>query len=196
MIRAVIFDVGGVITKEFPGFKILAGKLGIDYNLIVKVWNENEIKIHEHKMPIENFLNIVKEKAKITTDIVAAWEKIYFETMNVDVDVLRIIKKLKDKYKLIIISNAAEFHARQIRRKGVYSHFDNVFLSYAVGIAKPQKGIFAHALKELQLTADECVFIDNDEKNIAAANALGFKTINFKNAEQLTGELKKLGVSV
>src|SRR3989344_3703814 len=141
MIRAVIFDVGGVITKNFNGFKILASELNIDYNLIVSIWNEHKIEIHTHNMTIEDFLNIVKNQTKIKDDIVSAWERIYFENIDLDASVLEIIEKLKGKYKLIIISNAAEFHAKQIRLKGVYSHFEKAFLSYSVGIVKPQKGI-------------------------------------------------------
>ena len=80
--------------------------------------------------------------------------------------------------------------------KGVYSHFDVVVLSYQVGLAKPQKEIFEHALKELRLKAGECVFIDDKIENIAAAKSLGFKAIHFKDAEQLASELKGLGVSI
>ena len=196
IIKAIIFDVGGVITKDFNGFGMLASKLNIDYDLIVRIWKENSTKIHEHKSTIENFLDIVKEKSKIDADIIGTWEKIYYENIELDAGVLSILKKLHGKYKLIVISNAAEFHARQIRKKGVYSHFDRVFLSHEVGIKKPQRGIFEHALKELKLNADECVFIDNDEENIAAATELGFKAINFKNAEHLATELKRLGVGV
>jgi putative hydrolase of the HAD superfamily len=196
MIKAIIFDVGGVITKDFPGFKILAEKLGIDYNLIVRVWKENETEIHKHKMTTEDFLNIVKEKTKLNADIVGTWEKIYSENLELDQDVLKIIENLKGKYKLAIISNVSELHARLKRGMEFYSHFDAAILSHEVGAIKPQKEIFAHALKKLNLRAYECIFIDDKAENIAAAKALGFTAINFKNAEQLASELKALGVDI
>ena len=69
-------------------------------------------------------------------------------------------------------------------------------MSYKIGIVKPQKGIFEHALKELKLSASECVFIDDDEKNITAAKSLGFKAIHFKNNKQLAEDLELLGIAV
>ncbi len=196
MIKAIIFDVGGVITKNFNGFGILASKLEIDFDLIVKIWNKHKLDIHEHRMTIEDFLNIVKERAKIKANIVDTWEKVYYENLDIDSDVLKIIEKLKDKYELAVISNTAELHAKLIRKKGVYSHFDKVFLSYEIRIAKPQKEIFMHALKELKLNSNECVFVDNNAKNLAAAKNLGFSIINFQNAKQLAYELKSLGTKL
>ena len=123
MIKAVIFDVGGVITKtkNVGGFRILAEKLNISYDLILKTWKENNTKIHEHKMTVEDLLEIVKTQSKIRTDIVGAWENIYYADIECDNDVLKIIEKLKDKYRLAIISNSAEFHSRLREKKGVYS---------------------------------------------------------------------------
>ncbi|MBI4095934.1 MAG: HAD family phosphatase [DPANN group archaeon] len=196
MIRAVIFDVGGVVTKDFNGFGILAKKLNIDLDLIITVWNKYKLDIHEHKSTIENFLKIVKEQAKIDADIISTWEKIYYDNLDIDGDVLKIIEKLKGRYKLAVISNTADLHAKLIRKKGVYSHFDKVFLSYEIKIAKPQKGIFIHALKELKLNPADCVFIDNNIKNLSTAKNLGFATINFQNAKQLAGDLKSFGVAL
>ncbi len=196
MIKAIIFDVGGVITKNVGGFKILAEQLNIDYDLIVKIWNENNAKLDTHKMTTEEFLNIVKTKSKIKSDIIGAWKNIYYNFIECDADVLKIIEKLKAKYRLAIISNATEFHSKLKLEKGVYSHFDVVVLSYQVGLAKPQKEIFEHALNKLKLNAGECIFIDDKIENIAAAKSLGFKAIHFKDAEQLASELKGLGVSI
>ena len=51
--------------------------------------------------------------------------------------------------------------------------FDTVVLSGEVGMRKPEKEIFLHAAQTLGLAPAECVFIDDMEANVAAAQACG-----------------------
>ncbi len=51
--------------------------------------------------------------------------------------------------------------------------FDTVVLSGEVGMRKPEKEIFLHAAQTLGLTPAECVFVDDMEANVAAAQACG-----------------------
>jgi len=51
--------------------------------------------------------------------------------------------------------------------------FDTVVLSGEVGMRKPEKEIFFHAAATLGLAPAECVFIDDMEANVAAAQACG-----------------------
>ena len=51
--------------------------------------------------------------------------------------------------------------------------FDTVVLSGEVGMRKPEKEIFLHAAQTLGLAPAECVFVDDMEPNVAAAQACG-----------------------
>ena len=51
--------------------------------------------------------------------------------------------------------------------------FDTVVLSGEVGMRKPEKEIFLHAAETLGLAPAECVFVDDMEANVAAAQACG-----------------------
>ena len=51
--------------------------------------------------------------------------------------------------------------------------FDTVVLSGEIGMRKPEKEIFFHAAATLGLAPAECVFIDDMEANVAAAQACG-----------------------
>nr|WP_241661264.1 HAD family phosphatase [Thermomonospora catenispora] len=51
--------------------------------------------------------------------------------------------------------------------------FDEVVISCEVGMRKPDERIFRHAVERLGLTPPECVFIDDIEHNVRAAEALG-----------------------
>jgi epoxide hydrolase-like predicted phosphatase len=52
--------------------------------------------------------------------------------------------------------------------------FDAVVISGEVGMRKPEPGIFLHAAELLGLAPGECVFIDDIQANIAAAEQIGF----------------------
>ena len=57
---------------------------------------------------------------------------------------------------------------------------------------EPSKKIYLEVLKKLKVKGDECVFIDNEERNIKTAKSLGMKTILFKSMRQLRKELREL----
>ncbi|MFB4306079.1 HAD family hydrolase [Actinomadura sp. GTD37] len=70
--------------------------------------------------------------------------------------------------------------------------FDAVVISAEVGMRKPDERIFRHALDLLGLAASECVFIDDIEHNIRAAEALGIRGIHHTDASATIAELREL----
>jgi putative hydrolase of the HAD superfamily len=81
-------------------------------------------------------------------------------------------------------------------REGWDELFDGVVISGEVGMRKPEPGIFRHALGVIGLEAEECVFIDDIDANVAAARALGIVGIHHVEASATIAELERLlGVS-
>ncbi|GAA4333621.1 hypothetical protein GCM10023178_46960 [Actinomadura luteofluorescens] len=68
--------------------------------------------------------------------------------------------------------------------------FDAVVISCEVGMRKPDERIFRHALDLLGLDAAECVFIDDIEHNIRAAQALGIRGILHTDPDTTIAELR------
>ncbi|MGI5419674.1 HAD family hydrolase [Actinomadura luteofluorescens] len=68
--------------------------------------------------------------------------------------------------------------------------FDAVVISCEVGMRKPDERIFRHALDLLGLDAAECVFIDDIEHNIRAAQALGIQGILHTDPDTTIAELR------
>nr|WP_321512393.1 HAD family phosphatase [uncultured Hyphomonas sp.] len=72
--------------------------------------------------------------------------------------------------------------------------FRHTVVSGDIGLVKPDPAIFAHTLEKLGNPAPgEVFFIDDSEKNIAAADALGFRTHHFRSAEGLEAALTAEG---
>ena len=59
-------------------------------------------------------------------------------------------------------------------------------------MVKPNADIYEHLLKEYDLKAEECVFLDDRQDNVEGARALGIKGIVVKSYDQASAELKEL----
>ncbi len=57
--------------------------------------------------------------------------------------------------------------------RDLFDLFDGLVFSGPIGLAKPNREIYEHLLNRFQLTAEECLFIDDNAGNIAAAKAVG-----------------------
>lgn len=77
-------------------------------------------------------------------------------------------------------------------RDGWTEMFDEVVISGEVGMRKPDADIFEHTLALLGLTAPECVFVDDLERNVRAAVALGFVGIRHLSYASTAAELSAL----
>ncbi|WP_412520369.1 HAD family hydrolase [Actinomadura madurae] len=72
--------------------------------------------------------------------------------------------------------------------------FDAIVISCEVGMRKPDERIFRHALDLLGLDAAACVFIDDIEHNVHAAEALGIRGILHTGPDTTITELRELGL--
>jgi putative hydrolase of the HAD superfamily len=200
MIKAIIFDFGGVCVSEsiseiygglaksiggITGPQLYAESRG-DANKLSK----GEITMHDFWVAVSKNLNkkIDPEKTAKT------WLGLHIKYTKVKEDVMDIISSLKKRYKVALLSNVIKMYSEQHRKSNRYSMFDPVILSDEVGMRKPEKEIYELTLNKLGMKADECVFIDDKERNIIPAREMGFKTILFKDAEQMKKELEEFGV--
>ena len=65
-------------------------------------------------------------------------------------------------------------------------------ISADVRIIKPSRAIYELLLKKYKLNAKECLFIDDNLDNVAAAQKIGIKSIHLKNIDDLSLELKNI----
>ena len=78
-------------------------------------------------------------------------------------------------YELYVLSNwdAQSFELLKQEYPAVFNLFDGEVVSGIVGLAKPDRAIYTHALEKYNLTADQAYFIDDQLPNIVAAQTLG-----------------------
>ena len=190
MIKTLIFDFGDVFIN--------LDKQGA----MQKALEVFEIETLEPEM-IQ--VNIDYEVGKISTSEFIAFYTSRFHNLN-QLDVINLwnfiikdfpkhrlefIKKLAQEknYKLILLSNTNDLHINYIKQKvSFYEDFKNCFsafyLSQEIHLRKPNTDIFEFVLKENELIANECLFIDDTKDNTDTAKKMGFKTWNIDETKE------------
>ena len=74
--------------------------------------------------------------------------------------------------------------------------FEKIVISGEHGCAKPDERFYRLALEKFGLPAEGLLFIDDSQRNIAAAERLGFKSLVFTSAKELRGDLRAMGFAL
>jgi putative hydrolase of the HAD superfamily len=108
-----------------------------------------------------------------------------------------LIRALRPPYRLGIVSNAdITLRARLADGLGIVDLFDDVVCSAEVGCAKPEPEIYALACRRLGVPPAACVFVDDAELNVRAAEAAGMRGVLFRidRGDDLRAQLAAVGV--
>lgn len=103
-----------------------------------------------------------------------------------------VLEYLKPRYRIYILSNGfAELQSRKMQSAGIAHYFDGVVLSEDIGVNKPHRAIFDHALRVAGVTADRALMIgDNYEVDIKGAHGAGIDQVFYNVAGlDISGEV-------
>lgn len=196
MIKAIIFDWGGVIGKDLsPSIYSDMSKINRMSPELMKESIKEEQKLFQTGKIVDvEFWKRIGSKLCIEPKTVEnIWINAFKEKAKIDSDVENIITDLNAKgYKLAILSNMIKPFGRSNGEKRFYKLFSAVIFSHEAGMRKPDEEIYIHASEKLGVEPDECIFIDDKERNLLPAEKIGMKTILFKNAEQLKKDLSRI----
>ena len=111
-------------------------------------------------------------------------------------ETLTVLELLKSKYKMHIITNGfKEVQKRKLQKSDLIQYFETVTISEDVGVKKPHKLIFDHALKAANANVESSIMIgDNFNADIIGAKSIGMKAIYYNfhrtNERQVDGVLE------
>ena len=198
MIRGVIFDFGNVICSF--DVEIFLAKLhewsGLDVETLRDRVYGSSLHSRYERGDISS-KRFYREISRLTGARVSAEE---FAEGFTDIftpleSTQGLIRALKGKYRLGLLSNTNEWHfLRHIRKVPVFPLFDAVTLSFEVGALKPEPEIYLDALRKLSLPPEACVFIDDIGKYAEGAAVVGIRGIRYTGHAELVRELSGLGV--
>lgn len=195
-IRAVFFDFGGVIARtEYQAPRAhLAERLNLEYDDLVRLVFESEtsrtasvgaIRADEHWAAVMRRLKRPASEAKAIRDE-------FFAGDVVDRALVDFIHSLRPRFKTGLISNAWDDLREWLLREKIAEAFDHIVISAEVGMVKPKAEIYLLALKQLDVSPSEAVFVDDFLENVEGARAVGMSAIHFRDPDSALDELKHL----
>jgi epoxide hydrolase-like predicted phosphatase len=202
MIKAIIFDIGGVIirTADHTSRRQWEKKLGLaEWESETIVFNsEMGTKAQSGAITEEELWQWVGQRLSLSGSALTEFRKGFWAGDVLDTDLVDFIRKLKaDGYQTAVISNATDnLHNALTHQFKIADAFDLIVGSADEKVMKPDPRIYQRTLKRLGRQPSETVFIDDFAHNIEAAQELGMGTIHFQPGTDVPQELAKLGVTV
>ncbi|HZT79321.1 MAG TPA: HAD family phosphatase [Gemmataceae bacterium] len=198
-IRTLVFDLGNVIAffDHRRASKRLAEHSGMTAEEVHAVLFDKRLEddYESGRLATEELLRYARKRCGFTCPdevLIEAYGDIFWPNPNV----IDLLPRLKPNYRLLLLSNTCDLHARKFLPQfaDALRHFDALVLSHQVGLRKPRPEMFAHALQLARCRAEECLLIDDLPANVAGAKACGWQGIVYRGAEELRRELAEHGV--
>ncbi len=205
-IKAIIFDVGGVLSlgkyqkhgvdghhlMGIHHFMADSFKIDIDtwFDAIDSVYAKSiEGKVSRKKALSIMAVNLNTSVKKLKELFLKAYKKHFIKNK----ELYKIAYKLKRKgYRIGILSDQWYLSKDALIKKKDTHRFNPVLISCDIGLRKPNPKLYSLLIKRLKLKPDEILFIDNREWNLKPARRLGIKTILFKDNKQVVRDMGKI----
>jgi len=114
---------------------------------------------------------------------------------EVDEEVLAVIRGLRGRCRVALLSNATTRLRADLDRLGLTAVLDEVFSSAELGLAKPDPDVFRVVCARLGVAPAECGFVDDTAGHVRAAEAVGLVGHRYRSPDGLVGFLTDCGTS-
>jgi epoxide hydrolase-like predicted phosphatase len=197
MIKAVLFDLGGVLmrTEDPQHREALAERYGMTYREISKLVYERESAVLATlgKITAEEHWQNIQEELDLDDAELERFKEDFWAGDVLDEVLVDFIRGLGLHYTTALLSNAWDDLREALSDLWeIDDAFDRIFISAEIGLAKPGDEIYRHVIQELGHQPAEMVFIDDFPENVQAARENGINAIHFRSREQALGELREL----
>ncbi len=202
-IDTIIFDLGGVLIDWNPEYVFLKAFGGDKEktkwfleNICTSDWNENQDAGHPLAKATEGLIKKFPEYEKYIKLFYGEWENMLGGAIQGTVDILKQLIDSK-QYQVVALTNwSAETFPIAQKRFEFLKWFEGIVVSGDEKTRKPFKEIYNITLKRFNITPEKSIFIDDNFRNIEAAQQLGINGIHFKNPEQLKEAFKTYQINL
>ena len=114
-------------------------------------------------------------------DLAPTLEDEYLQRYTLTDGIIDFLKAVNwQGFQVWCLSNDLSEWSRKLRtRFGLVNYFRGFIISGDVGVRKPDRAIFEYLVRQLDVSPDNAVFVDDQRKNLDTAAGLGFKTVLF-----------------
>ncbi|WP_345954394.1 HAD family phosphatase [Mucilaginibacter sp. PAMB04168] len=197
MINTIIFDLGAVLIDWNPNHlynKLIANEEERKHfltHICSPDWNEEQ---DAGRSLAEGTAILVQQFPEHEENIRAfygRWEEMLGGPIAGTVEIFKQLKG-SGRYKLYALTNwSAETFEIALQHYDFLNWFDGIVVSGIEKIRKPNPDFYYTLLNRYHVKVEEALFIDDNLRNVKAAEELGIKSLHFQNAAQLEGWFKE-----
>lgn len=199
-INTFIFDLGNVLIDWNPDyvfdpmFQDKERKKYFFQNICTMEWNEMQDEGRSIKEATEELCARHPEWKEYIEAYYGRWIEMLGGAIHQTVDIFRQLKE-KEKYRFYALTNwSAELFPHALERYEFLHWFDGRVVSGEEKMRKPNPEFYNVLLNRFSVRPDEALFIDDNLRNVKAAEELGISSIHFRSPQQLREELKSLAL--
>lgn len=199
MIKAIVFDLGGVLFSEGKTLSIekLATAYGYEKEAIKKIlFSSKSADLRRGLISDEEFWQWARGELPPSYDC-SLIQKEWYDSYVLDRDIFVLITHLKGKYRLIAFSGNVRSRVEFLEEKYRFRKlFDQEVYSFEHHVTKPEKRFIEILIAESGCRPEELVYIDDIEEYARPARELGITVLIYSRGgiERLRDELKGLGI--
>lgn len=199
-INAIIFDLGGVLIDWSPSY--VFDKMFTDEekkkhffeNICTSDWNEKQDAGRSLKEATEELVHKHPEWKEYIEAYYGRWEEMLGGPIHETVEIFKQLKE-SGRYKLYALTNwSAETFPVALELYEFLHWFDGRVVSGEEKMRKPFPEFYQLILDRFQLTPEHTLFIDDNLRNVKAAEKIGLRTIVFASPQQLKEELHRRSI--
>ena len=200
-INSIIFDLGGVLIDWNPlyvfdenYFDSLEKRDYFFKNICTSDWNEEQDAGRSIVEATEELVKKFPDWEQPIRDYYGRWTEMLKAPIPESVEIFKRLKE-SGKYKLYALTNwqTGLFDIALVRYNFLH-WFDGRVVSGEEKTRKPFPEFYQRLLNRYNVKPKEAIFIDDNLRNVKAAEELGIKGIHFQSPKQLMNELVSAGI--
>ena len=201
-ITTIVFDLGGVLIDWNPRHlyrKIFGADEAAMERFLAEVctleWNGRLDAGRPFAEGVAELIEAHPDQAEAIAAFQTRWPEMLGGSFEESVRIMRETRR--SGLGTYALSNwSAETFPVTRPRYPFLEEMDGILISGEVGVGKPDPAIYREFLRRFGLAAETSVYIDDWDRNVAAAVAIGMNGILFRDAAQLRADLRGLGVPI
>lgn len=197
MIKAIVFDIGGVLIGLDMGRCIRAFREILGFERITELLDPYHQKgiygdMEEGLISADEFRRQVLSESRPGCTAADVDRCMGALLAGMDPDTVQTVRELGSHYPLYLLSNNNPIAMRLIydlfRENGIEPEatFKDQFISCEMRLLKPSRAIYEESVRRIGLMAGEILFIDDNEDNVVAAREAGMQARLFVHGTALS----------
>ena len=189
-IKTIVYDYGGVISKKQnkelvhkmckilniseQHFFLFYTKERKDYDsalIDAKTYWTKTIQLMDRQIELKNIDKLIEFDIK-------SW-------LDINTETIEYIKSIKDKIKLVLLSNMTIEVLEEIKNLYWIHYFDTKIFSCEEKVSKPDDKIYNICIKKVKVEPQHILFIDDSKVNLNAAQKMGINILEFTDCENM-----------